>query len=546
MPEMQQPSMPAIRAAQYVRMSTEHQRFSISAQKTAILEYACDHGYEIVETYADPGKSGLSLKGRKELQRLLADVLNATRKFNAVLILDVSRWGRFQDPDEAAHYEFICRQAGVQVIYCAEPFARDPNPLTTLIKQVKRVMAGEYIRELSVKVSRARLEHAHLGYSQGGGPVFGFRRQVIDVSGKPGRILESGMHKDIHGERIRMIPGPREEIRVIRKIFDLYVRLQWNRAEIVRYLREKGIPGNQGEPWTSPMLLGVLTNELCIGRYVYNRKTQKLQSPLRRNPESLWVRKNIFPPIISEQTFNRAQDRLRERRINPVSREKMLDGLRNLWLEKGRLSRRIVDASRSVPSARTYHLHFGGFRQALKEIGYVAPLLSSGLHRFWTEDELRATLRGMYDENGYLSVKLITNNPNLPSIPTLRDRIGNLSAIYEFIGVKKSQTQVREEGCARGALRMRGRPGKKGLKRGWKTVDLVTRLKALLAEKKYLSGPLIEADPTLPCTRTIQDHFGSLLNAYDAAGWRVDRSAIMRARLARLRAKLKRRDRTSR
>jgi DNA invertase Pin-like site-specific DNA recombinase len=37
-----------------------------------------------------------------------------------VLVYDVSRWGRFQDIDESAHYEFVCKQAGIKVAYCAE------------------------------------------------------------------------------------------------------------------------------------------------------------------------------------------------------------------------------------------------------------------------------------------------------------------------------------------------------------------------------------------------------------------------------------------
>jgi DNA invertase Pin-like site-specific DNA recombinase len=43
-------------------------------------------------------------------------------KFRRIIVLDVSRWGRFQDADEAAHYEFVCKRAGINVIYCAEEF----------------------------------------------------------------------------------------------------------------------------------------------------------------------------------------------------------------------------------------------------------------------------------------------------------------------------------------------------------------------------------------------------------------------------------------
>lgn len=58
------------RAAEYVRMSTEHQRYSTENQSEAIHEYAARHGIAIVRTYADEGKSGLRLDGRDALKRL--------------------------------------------------------------------------------------------------------------------------------------------------------------------------------------------------------------------------------------------------------------------------------------------------------------------------------------------------------------------------------------------------------------------------------------------------------------------------------------------
>jgi DNA invertase Pin-like site-specific DNA recombinase len=64
----------ALRAAQYVRMSTEHQQYSTNNQADKILEYAQRRNIEIVRTYADEGKSGLSLGGRASLQKLIADV----------------------------------------------------------------------------------------------------------------------------------------------------------------------------------------------------------------------------------------------------------------------------------------------------------------------------------------------------------------------------------------------------------------------------------------------------------------------------------------
>ena len=55
----------------------------------------------------------------------------------------MSRWGRFQDIDEAAYHEHTCRRAGIEVVYCAEHFARDTVPYAALMKSMKRVTAAD-------------------------------------------------------------------------------------------------------------------------------------------------------------------------------------------------------------------------------------------------------------------------------------------------------------------------------------------------------------------------------------------------------------------
>ena len=133
-------------------MSTEHQQYSTENQSEVIRRYAAQHGMEIVTTYVDSGKSGLPLAGREELQKLLAEAESGHADFSVVPVYDVSRWGRFQDIDQSAYHEYVCRRAGVNVHYCTEQFQNDGSSISTLIKSVKRTMAGEYSRELSVKV----------------------------------------------------------------------------------------------------------------------------------------------------------------------------------------------------------------------------------------------------------------------------------------------------------------------------------------------------------------------------------------------------------
>ena len=136
-----------IRAAQYVRMSTEHQKYSTENQADAIQIYAERHGMEIVQTYSDAGKSGLNIEGRDGLKQLISDVEAGTTEFDVILVYDISRWGRFQDADESAYYEYICRRQGVSIHYCAEQFENDGSPVSTIVKGVKRAMAGESVAD---------------------------------------------------------------------------------------------------------------------------------------------------------------------------------------------------------------------------------------------------------------------------------------------------------------------------------------------------------------------------------------------------------------
>ena len=144
-----------LRAALYVRTATKHEQYSTDNQSDQIRDYASKRGIEIVKTYTDEGKSGLSIFGRAGLQNLLSDVESGRADFNLVLVYDISRWGRSQDPDEGAYYEYICKRAGIQVTCCAEQFENDGSSVSTIVKAIKRAMAGEYRRELSVMIDQA-------------------------------------------------------------------------------------------------------------------------------------------------------------------------------------------------------------------------------------------------------------------------------------------------------------------------------------------------------------------------------------------------------
>jgi DNA invertase Pin-like site-specific DNA recombinase len=164
-------------------MSTDMQQYSLENQADAIAGYASRSGYTIVRSYEDGAKSGLRIHGRPALANLIKDVISGAANFKVVLVYDVSRWGRFQDTDESAYYEFICKQAGVLIEYCAEQFKNDGSLVATIVKNIKRAMAGEYSRELSIKVHAGQSRLVSKGFYVGSAPGYGLRRFLVDEQG---------------------------------------------------------------------------------------------------------------------------------------------------------------------------------------------------------------------------------------------------------------------------------------------------------------------------------------------------------------------------
>ena len=79
-------------------MSTEHQQYSTQNQADKIQEYADKRGIEIIKTYADEGKSGLSIGGRAALQRLISDVETGLQNLTSFLSMTSVAGGGFKMP----------------------------------------------------------------------------------------------------------------------------------------------------------------------------------------------------------------------------------------------------------------------------------------------------------------------------------------------------------------------------------------------------------------------------------------------------------------
>lgn len=341
---------PVTRAVAYVRMSTERQEYSTRNQLDIIEKYAADRSLTLVKVYEDAGKSGLTKKGRPGLCRLIEDVQQA-HDFAFILVYDVTRWGRFQDIDESAYYEYLCRINGVSVAYCAEVFENDGSPYASIIKALKRIAAADYSRELSVKVFKGQCRVISMGFKVGGQAGYGLRRVLLDEAGGVLQVLRPGERKAIQNYRVVLAPGPEFEIAVVNQIFQWYVDGIGDRR-IAAVLNQQEIATERGGPWTPDMIRYLLKSEKYIGNLVYNRSSYKLHRKYVRNPPSEWVRcVKAFAPIVPEELFNAAKEQ-RAYRYRRYSREAILDCIRRVYTKHGRVTCTLIDIEPDAPNAR--------------------------------------------------------------------------------------------------------------------------------------------------------------------------------------------------
>ena len=362
-----------IPTAQYLRMSTEHQQYSLQNQMAAIQQYAQSKGFAVIQTYSDAAKSGVVLRRRAGLRQLLRDVVAGIATYRAILVYDVSRWGRFQDSDEAAHYEFLCKSAGIPVHYCAEPFANDGTMPSLIMKALKRTMAAEYSRELSVKVYEGHKRLAQLGFKQGGIPGFGLRRMLVDANRQPKQLLADGERKSIATDRVILVPGLPDEVQCVRDIYRMLLRERRSVYGIACELNRRGVLYSRGSKWDYLAVLTILTHPKYAGCHVYGRTAQKLYSTSVRLARENWtVKPGAYEPIVDQKTFEKAQRVLEGRTINQ-SDERLLNSLRALLKKEGRLSLALIHNSHQTASPSTYRKRFGSLREAYRLIGYGSP-----------------------------------------------------------------------------------------------------------------------------------------------------------------------------
>ncbi len=172
---------------------------------------------------------------------------------------------------------------------------------------------------------------------------------MINQCGEAKGLLSRGERKSLQTDRVILIPGPEDEIEVVRWIYKRFTVDGKRESEIANELNEQGIVTDLGRRWNRGTVNQVLTNEKYVGSNIFNRTSFKLKKKRVVNPSEMWVRKeDAFTPIVDIQDFFIAQGVIRER-TRRISTEMMLEQLKELTRKHTSLSGKLIDDCELCP-----------------------------------------------------------------------------------------------------------------------------------------------------------------------------------------------------
>lgn len=313
-------------ALAYLRVSTERQAgeqvTSLSDQEKALAALAKKLGVSIVQAFRDEGASGATIEARPAFLELLAYCTahpRPARAQGAVLVLNASRWGRFDDPDQAAALRFQLRQAGWIVRFAESDVEGDDTIARSVIRAVGDAQASEYRRNIIRNAQRGKRGASELGWWTSREP-YGYRRAVAYPPDRA-RVLAPGQRK-APDEKVKLTPHA-EEAAVVRWMFDEFGSGRRTLGALTDSLNER----TPGRRWSRAVLRVMLMNRAYLGEIVAGRRSGALwRQRVWKTDPSTWLHvPDAHPAIVSADAFDAVQRRLATH--TPRPREGRLDYL---------------------------------------------------------------------------------------------------------------------------------------------------------------------------------------------------------------------------
>lgn len=299
----------------YRRVSTESQadetRSSPREQLRAAEMYAkakLGAAIEPALVFDDLGVSGATAEGRPGFMELVRYCEAHPRSRNAlgvILCLNDSRFGRFENPEEATYWRVLLQKLGWVVRFCEGDEIED-GVARGVMRFIGSAQASEYRANLKRTARRAARATAEEGRWQNRAPM-GFRRQATRSDGSV-RLLEGSQRKS-DDEVVRLALGPADEVEIVRYCFTMYASGARTIGALARDLHVRW-PSRR---WSQNTVNALLKNPAYAGDVIWCRRphdaTERRETWMR-SPEHWVVVRDAHPAIISRDLFERVQRRL--------------------------------------------------------------------------------------------------------------------------------------------------------------------------------------------------------------------------------------------
>ena len=276
----------------YTRVSTAMQidGYSLEAQRTRMRAFAEFNEYEIAGEYEDAGKSGKSIEGRDEFNRMMEDIKTGKDDVSFVLVFKLSRFGR-NAADVLSTLQTM-QDFGVNLI-CVEDGIDSSKDAGKLMISVLSAVAEIERENIRVQTMEGRIQKARDGKWNGGFPPYGYnlKNGVLEIN--------------------------EEEAPAIRTIFEQWVSTDIGANGLAKYLENHGIrkiPRHNGKNplFDAALIRKIIKNPVYCGKIAYGRrKTEKVHGTRNEyklvEQDDYLVVDGLHEGIVSEEMWNQAQ-----------------------------------------------------------------------------------------------------------------------------------------------------------------------------------------------------------------------------------------------
>ena len=280
----------------YTRVSTAMQidGYSLEAQANRMKAYAEFNDYEIVGEYEDAGKSGKSIEGRIEFNRMMDDIKCSKDHVSYVLVFKLSRFGR--NAADVLSTLQVMQDFGVNLI-CVEDGIDSSKDAGKLMISVLSAVAEIERENIRIQTMEGRIQKAREGKWNGGFAPYGYD------------LINGELHIN------------EEEAKTVRLIYELYVHKKMGGRLIAQYLECHDIKklshkNTRGDMFAAAYIQDILRNPTYCGKIAYGRRKQEKVHGTRNDYRIVWnddylLTDGIHQPIVSVEDWEEAQARLR-------------------------------------------------------------------------------------------------------------------------------------------------------------------------------------------------------------------------------------------